>query len=233
MGNKLSYPEVDLSGKVVIVTGGNTGIGYETAKGLARLGAHTFIACRSKERAEGVSSVNIKPGCWCLSCGMLLMQAIDRMKTELHPESSQQEEERAEEKEGEAGVKPEEGPGSEPKETEQSNEGREAAKEEGAESKKTGIKVEYLPLDLSSFQSTIDCVRAFKEKNLPLHILINNAAICAVPYSEFSLFGKCSTCYSDYSLEGGGGGGGGVTFRVLSRKFCLGGNLAPSILRGA
>ena len=63
MGNKLSYPEVDLSGKVVIVTGGNTGIGYETAKGLARLGAHTFIACRSKERAEGVSSVNIKPEC--------------------------------------------------------------------------------------------------------------------------------------------------------------------------
>ena len=57
MGNKLSYPEVDLSGKVVIVTGGNTGIGYETAKGLARLGAHTFIACRSKERAEEVSSV--------------------------------------------------------------------------------------------------------------------------------------------------------------------------------
>ena len=55
MGNKLSYPEEDLSGKVAIVTGGNTGIGYETAKGLARLGAHTFIACRSKERAEQVS----------------------------------------------------------------------------------------------------------------------------------------------------------------------------------
>ena len=56
MGNKLTYPEdVDLSEKVAIVTGGNTGIGYETAKGLARLGAHTFIACRNKERAEAVS----------------------------------------------------------------------------------------------------------------------------------------------------------------------------------
>ena len=55
MGNKLTYPEVDLSGKVALVTGGNTGVGYETAKGLARLGAHTFIACRSKERAESVS----------------------------------------------------------------------------------------------------------------------------------------------------------------------------------
>ena len=55
MGNNLSYPEVDLSGKVALVTGGNTGIGYETAKALARLGAHTFIACRSKERAETVN----------------------------------------------------------------------------------------------------------------------------------------------------------------------------------
>ena len=74
MGNKLSYPEVDLSGKVVIVTGGNTGIGYETAKSLARLGAHTFIACRSKERAEEVSSV----AHWSvgLSSGILLRQLI-------------------------------------------------------------------------------------------------------------------------------------------------------------
>ncbi len=56
MGSRLSYPEEDLTGKVALVTGGNTGIGYETAKGLARLGAHTFIACRSKERAEAVSS---------------------------------------------------------------------------------------------------------------------------------------------------------------------------------
>ena len=54
MGNRLSYPEVDLSGKVAIVTGGNSGIGYETAKGLATMGAHTIIACRSRERAEEV-----------------------------------------------------------------------------------------------------------------------------------------------------------------------------------
>lgn len=57
MGNKFAYPEINLSGKVALVTGGNTGIGYETAKGLARLGAHTFIACRSKERAETVSDI--------------------------------------------------------------------------------------------------------------------------------------------------------------------------------
>ena len=55
MGNRLSCPEVDLSGKVAVVTGGNSGIGYETAKGLAAMGAHTIIACRSRERAEEVS----------------------------------------------------------------------------------------------------------------------------------------------------------------------------------
>jgi short-subunit dehydrogenase len=62
-------------------------------------------------------------------------------------------------------------------------EGEEA--EGGEESDAGHVSVEYIPLDLSSFQSTIDCVRAFKEKNLPLHILINNAAIAFTPYSEW------------------------------------------------
>ena len=56
MGARLSYPEVNQSGRVSVVTGGNTGIGYETAKGLAVLGAHVVIACRSEERAKNVSS---------------------------------------------------------------------------------------------------------------------------------------------------------------------------------
>ena len=46
---------MDLSGKVAVVTGGNTGIGYETAKALAEMGAHTFIASRSQEKATAVS----------------------------------------------------------------------------------------------------------------------------------------------------------------------------------
>ena len=54
MGARLSYPEVDQSGRVAVVTGGNTGIGYETAKGLAVLGAHVVIACRNEERARKV-----------------------------------------------------------------------------------------------------------------------------------------------------------------------------------
>ena len=54
MGGSLSFPVVDLNGKVVIVTGGNAGIGYETAKSIAIMGAHTIIACRSREKATTV-----------------------------------------------------------------------------------------------------------------------------------------------------------------------------------
>ena len=42
----------DLTGKVIIVTGGNSGIGFEAAKEFARKGAKTVLACRSMEKAR-------------------------------------------------------------------------------------------------------------------------------------------------------------------------------------
>ncbi|MDJ0702399.1 MAG: oxidoreductase [Leptolyngbyaceae cyanobacterium MO_188.B28] len=39
-------------GKVAIVTGANTGLGYETALGLAQKGMKVILACRSQARAE-------------------------------------------------------------------------------------------------------------------------------------------------------------------------------------
>lgn len=42
----------DMSGKVALVTGGNSGIGYWTSLHLARKGAHVLLGCRSMARAE-------------------------------------------------------------------------------------------------------------------------------------------------------------------------------------
>lgn len=45
-----------LDGKIVIVTGANTGIGKETTAELARRGANVIMACRNIEQAEAAKS---------------------------------------------------------------------------------------------------------------------------------------------------------------------------------
>jgi NAD(P)-dependent dehydrogenase (short-subunit alcohol dehydrogenase family) len=44
--------DVDLSGRRCLVTGANSGIGYEAALALADLGAEVALLCRSRERVE-------------------------------------------------------------------------------------------------------------------------------------------------------------------------------------
>ncbi|KAG0376785.1 hypothetical protein BGX24_007228 [Mortierella sp. AD032] len=52
-GDGYSHDQIpDLTGKVAIVTGANSGLGYATTLALASHGAHVFLACRSKERAQ-------------------------------------------------------------------------------------------------------------------------------------------------------------------------------------
>jgi len=95
-----------LNKHVVIITGGNSGIGRVTALELAKNGAHVFIACRSAEKAQGV---------------------IDDFNN--FPMIG---------------------------------------------------KIEHLSLDLSDFDSIRACTKAFLARDLPLHILINNAGVAGM-----------------------------------------------------
>ncbi|CAG2247466.1 WWOX [Mytilus edulis] len=53
MGTSKSIPMVSQPrDKIVVVTGANTGVGYETAKFIAMMGAHVVLACRSEEKAR-------------------------------------------------------------------------------------------------------------------------------------------------------------------------------------
>jgi len=49
------------------------------------------------------------------------------------------------------------------------------------ETQKQDLPVEFLPLDLASLKSVDSAVAEFQAKNLPLHILVNNAGVMALP----------------------------------------------------
>jgi len=92
-----------LKDKVIVITGGHSGIGYETTKGLAKRGAKIIIACRDVDRGE---------------------EAAEKIKLET----------------------------------------------------KNG-RILVMFLDLSSLDSVRHFVSEFKQKRIPLHVLINNAGV--------------------------------------------------------
>lgn len=60
MGARPSFPIVQIPrDRIAVVTGGNTGLGYEIAKWLAMMGATVIIGCRSEQRAvEAIERMN-------------------------------------------------------------------------------------------------------------------------------------------------------------------------------
>ncbi|XP_050036554.2 retinol dehydrogenase 12-like isoform X2 [Dermacentor andersoni] len=52
LSTRLCRCKADLSGRTVVITGANAGIGYETARQLALRGARLVLGCRNEERAR-------------------------------------------------------------------------------------------------------------------------------------------------------------------------------------
>jgi NAD(P)-dependent dehydrogenase (short-subunit alcohol dehydrogenase family) len=79
MWTKKNIP--DQTGKTVIVTGANVGIGFETALALYEAGAHVVLACRNQKKAED-SCVKLKaqPGKGTLETGILDLSDLSSVK---------------------------------------------------------------------------------------------------------------------------------------------------------
>src|SRR5690606_39084782 len=48
-----------MNGKTCVITGANSGIGLETGRGLARLGARVVLVCRDRQRGEAARQERI------------------------------------------------------------------------------------------------------------------------------------------------------------------------------
>lgn len=71
----------DQTGKTAIVTGANTGIGYETALGLYEAGAHVVLACRNSENAaQAKSKMEIIPGKGSIETAVLDLSSLASVK---------------------------------------------------------------------------------------------------------------------------------------------------------
>jgi len=128
MGNDFSIASYDLTGKNVVVTGANTGIGYITARELARIGARVILACRNVAKAE---------------------EAVKKIESEI------------------------------------------------SSSSKKG-HVEAMKLDLCDFRSVREFAQTFKDRKIPLHILINNAGVMNVPKFEQTTDGFETTLQANH-----------------------------------
>jgi len=79
MWTKKNIP--DQTGKTVIVTGANVGIGFETALALYEAGAHVVLACRNLKKAEdSCVTLQAQPGKGTLETGVLDLSDLSSVK---------------------------------------------------------------------------------------------------------------------------------------------------------
>ncbi|KAJ3335987.1 Retinol dehydrogenase 12 [Gonapodya sp. JEL0774] len=80
-GGRNPYNRINLKGKTAIVTGGNTGIGYETALQLAKNGAEVVLACRdsqkTKDAVEAIKKSSSNPR---ISAEALNLDSLDSVR---------------------------------------------------------------------------------------------------------------------------------------------------------
>ena len=62
--NGMVHSDVKLNNKIVIITGANTGIGYETALDLAKREAKVIMACRDLDKGKS-AQVKVSKVCCC------------------------------------------------------------------------------------------------------------------------------------------------------------------------
>ncbi|WCT09859.1 oxidoreductase [Mucilaginibacter jinjuensis] len=71
----------DQSGKTIIVTGANAGIGYETALALYEAGAHVILTCRDQHKAdETLNKITEHTGKGSLETGILDLSSLASVK---------------------------------------------------------------------------------------------------------------------------------------------------------
>jgi NAD(P)-dependent dehydrogenase (short-subunit alcohol dehydrogenase family) len=77
----------DQSGRVAVVTGANTGIGFETARVLAARGAHVVLACRDETRARQAADriTGLVPGAsvGTVRCDLASLASVGKAAAEL------------------------------------------------------------------------------------------------------------------------------------------------------
>lgn len=60
------------------------------------------------------------------------------------------------------------------------------------------LKVSFMPLDLSSFQSTVEFVEMYKRSGRKLHVLILNAGVAMLPFGK--VFVHLKMLSSDFTI---------------------------------